>query len=103
MPLSSEMIRVCVRSSSMPTRRKSAPVVRAWLTMITSAPSSPMVVSVKIPSTRKPMCATDEYAMRRFRSRWRAATIDPYTMPMTDSTSSSGAKSTEASGKRVKE
>ena len=49
----------------------------AWLIMITSAPSRPVVVSVKMPSTRKPMCAIDEYAISRFRSFCIAATIDP--------------------------
>ena len=52
-------------------------MVSGWLTIVKIAPSRPMTVSEKIPSTTKPMCATDEYAMTRFRSVCIAATIAP--------------------------
>src|SRR5207342_847529 len=46
----------------------------------------------------KPRCATDEYATTRFKLGCIVATIAPYVMPITASTSSSGAKSTAACG-----
>ena len=52
-------------------------MVSGWLTIVKVAPSSPMTVSDARPNTTKPMCATDEYAMIRFRSFCIAATIAP--------------------------
>ena len=48
-----------------------------WLTIVNAAPSNPKIVSEKIPSRMKPMCATDEYAITRFASLCIAATIEP--------------------------
>jgi hypothetical protein len=76
-PPMSPISRVCSRSYSMPTSRNSAPVVSGWLTIVKTAPSMPMTVSEKMPRITKPMCATDEYAMTRFKSVCIAATIAP--------------------------
>ena len=48
-----------------------------WLSMLNAAPSSPKIVSEKMPSRMKPMCATDENAMTRLMSVCMAATIEP--------------------------
>ena len=48
--------------------KKSMPVMRPWATMPKIAALMPKLVSVAIPSITKPMCATDENAMRRFMS-----------------------------------
>ena len=46
------------------------PVIRPWATMPKIAASMPRVVSVEMPSMTKPMCATEENAIRRFMSVW---------------------------------
>ena len=48
--------------------KKSMPVMRPCATMPKMAALMPKVVSVAMPSMTKPMCATDEKAMRRFMS-----------------------------------
>ena len=44
------------------------PVIRPWATMPKIAALNPNGVSVEMPSMTKPMCATDENAIRRFMS-----------------------------------
>ena len=43
--------------------------MRPWATMPNTAALMPKSVSVAMPSITKPMCATDENAIRRFMSR----------------------------------
>ena len=53
------------------------PMTAAW---------KPMLVSVAMPSRTNPMCPTDEYAMRRFRSVWARQTRPPTKIAATAST-----------------
>ena len=46
----------------------------------------------------KPMCATDEYAISRLRSRSTRQTSAPQTMPTTPATASTGASRPKPSG-----
>ena len=45
--------------------------------IVNRPPEMPWLVSANVPSTTKPRCATDEYAMIRFRFGCIAATIAP--------------------------
>ncbi len=48
------------RSYIIPTRRKSAPVDRPWLTIWSTPPDRPWLVKAKVPRTMKPRWAMDE-------------------------------------------
>ena len=50
--------------------KNSMPVMRPWATIPNTAALMPKSVRVATPSMMKPMCATDEKAMRRFMSFW---------------------------------
>src|SRR5580698_2630221 len=86
-----------------PARMNSAPVANPWLTMYRVAPVTPCEVITKMPSTMKPKCEIDVYAISRFISCWPIATIAPYKMPITASVMTSGVKYLAPSGNRSKQ
>ena len=59
-PPYSEMSRVCRRSYTMPTIRKSAPVEMPWLSCCTMLPVMPTGVRANMPSMTIPMWLTLE-------------------------------------------
>ena len=60
-----------------PTSRNSAPVETPWFTIWITEPLRLWRVMAKMPSTMKPMWATDEYATRRLRSFCMGAQMAP--------------------------
>ena len=52
--------RVCVRSYTMPTSRKRAPVARPWFTIWSTPPVTACSVNAKIPRTTNPRWDTEE-------------------------------------------
>ena len=59
-PPRSAIIRRCVFSYWMPTKRKSAPVTKPWFNICSTAPTPPCRLRTNMPSVTKPMCATEE-------------------------------------------
>ena len=76
-PPKSEISRVCRRSYRKPTSRNSAPVESPWFTIWSTPPTRPWTLKTKIPSTTRPMWATDEYATSRLTSLCTIATSEP--------------------------
>ncbi len=68
-PPSRLISRVPYRSCTDPARKNSMPVMRPCATMPKIAALIPKSVRVAMPSITKPMCATEENAIRRFMSR----------------------------------
>ena len=76
-PPYSEISRVCRRSYTTPTSRKSAPVEMPWLICWMMLPVMPTGLSANIPSITRAMWLTEEYATSRFQSFWAIATSAP--------------------------
>ena len=61
----------------MPTNKNNAPVDTPWLIIWIVLPDIDCVVKAKMPSTMKPIWATDEYATNRLRSICIVAAMAP--------------------------
>ena len=59
-PPNSAISRVCRRSDSMPTSRKSPPVLTPCASIWYTAPCRPLTFIAQMPSTTKPRWLTDE-------------------------------------------
>jgi hypothetical protein len=82
MPPSTANVLAPVRASTMPASRKSVAEIRPWATDWRIAPLTPTSLSEKSPSTIRPICAIDEYAITARRSGARNASSEPYTSPI---------------------
>ena len=76
-PPNSLMRRVWRRSDSMPTMRKSPPVLMPCASIWYTAPCTPWTFIAQMPSTTKPRWLTDEYATSFFMSGCTIATSAP--------------------------
>jgi len=64
-----------------------------------TAPTMAIFDPVMMPSVMKPICATDEYAMSRFKSGVAQAINEPYKIPITAKVNTTGRTSANAKGK----
>ena len=76
-PPYSAINRVWRRSDSMPTTRKSPPVLTPCAIIWYTAPCRPLALSAQMPRTTKPRWLTDEYATSFFMSGCTIATSAP--------------------------
>ena len=82
-PPKSSIFLVSLRSSIMPSKRKSTPVLVAWATIWKSVPVSAWIFMQKIPRAMMPICEAEENASILLKSFWARAAIPQYIMPIT--------------------